>query len=213
MIFILCLLIVGAAVLLIQQIKRAWSITTRPSTAPLISPVSVFIPGEATEPVLGNPGAPLTIMEFSDLGCSRCGEIHMVLADFVSNHPEDARLIFKHAPEQKLFLKSNTLAHQAAYCAGKIGRFSEFVTAIFAAKKSHLDEPLVKRTGEQLQLPMNTWWSCATGTEAEQHITAAIAFNQQLGISEYPTIFINNRWINLKEDIDLAQLLESFITP
>ncbi len=212
-IWLLIPLIAGVAVLLVGQIKRAKDITITPSATPLISAGSFSIPSDAEEPILGNPGAPLTIVEFADLGCSDCAKTHAILSAFVLAHPEEARLIFKDAPEQKLFLKPNNLAHQAAYCAGKQGRFWQFVDAAFASKKSYLDEAAVKQLGINLKLPLASWWSCTTNSETSQKITATLGVAQQLQATDLPTVFINNRRLNLQADVDLNQLLNSFIAP
>ncbi len=212
-ILLLIPLIIGAGILLVAQIKRALSITTTPSNTPLISPESIFIPISSDEPILSNPGAPLTIIEFADLGCTKCGAIHSTLSTFVAAHPEEVRLIFKSAPEHKLFLKANTLAHQAAWCAAKQQQYWPFITAAFATKKTYLDENIVKKIGNDLKLNFAPWWTCTTGNEAIQKIAESVTTAFQVGAAEQPTIFLNNRRLYLADDLDIEQLLNSLIAP
>ncbi|WP_321403707.1 thioredoxin domain-containing protein [Maridesulfovibrio sp.] len=58
-------------------------------------------------PMLGNPDAPVTIVEYSDFLCPYCSKGAVVVTKLAREHPEKYRLIFKHLPMHK---KSRQLA-------------------------------------------------------------------------------------------------------
>ncbi|NDV24480.1 thioredoxin domain-containing protein [Desulfovibrio sp. JC022] len=52
-------------------------------------------------PMLGNPSAPVTIVEYSDFLCPYCSKGAKVVSKLVADHPEKYKLIFKHLPMHK----------------------------------------------------------------------------------------------------------------
>jgi protein-disulfide isomerase len=207
---ILIIVIAGAGLLFYRQIEKAKNIIVESSRQPLIEPNAVDIPMAKDAPLLGNPGAPLTIVEFIDLGSSKCQSVHAKLVKFVSEHPMDVRLIWKDAPEQGLFLKGNNLAHQAAYCAISQKQFWKYVDLVLRDTKNVREAELTK-IAENLGFEMIKWWQCANSELTRDKISAAVLLAQQLDVDATPVIFINNKKINLTEDIDLSQMLNSFI--
>ncbi len=209
---ILAALILGALLLLGKQISRAFTITTNPTGQPLISPVTTDIPSDVNDPIMGNPGAPLSIVEFTDIGCTECQKIHTTLTTFVAAHPEDVRLIWKDAPNRSIFLKEFIPAHAAAYCAGKQNKFWEYIATIIADKKYSSTNDLVSEAAA-LKLNTATFESCLKDPASTERVTTARTLAEQLGIREAPVLFVNNKRLTLTKDIDLEQLLEAFIAP
>lgn len=201
---------VVTGLLLFQQIKKSADIVTQMKAAPIISANAIDLPIDKTDPILGNPGAPLTIVEFIDLGNSRARKIHTELADFVSAHPLDARLIWKDAPSHSIFSFDATLAHQAAFCAGKQNKFWPFV-AESIKNSGHLTEAGLKDTAAKLKLDVASWWDCANSTATTQKIKDAVDLLPSLSVNSAPAIFINNKKVNLDENIDLTQMLGMLI--
>ncbi|MBI5239596.1 MAG: thioredoxin domain-containing protein [Elusimicrobia bacterium] len=72
----------------------------------------------------GEAGAPVVIVEFSDLQCPACRFAVGPVKDLLKLYGRDVRLIFKHVPlnQHKLAVP----AAVAAECAGRQGRFWEF---------------------------------------------------------------------------------------
>jgi protein-disulfide isomerase len=209
---ILAALIVGALLLLGKQISRALTITTAPTNQPLISPVTTDIPNDVHDQIFGNPGAALSIVEFSDIGCAECQKIHTTLTAFVAAHPADARLIWKDAPNRSLFFKEYTPAHVAAYCAGKQNKFWDYVNAIIKDKKYSSASDLMT---EATNLKLNTvaFDACTKDPVSTKKIADARILADQLRIVTSPVIFVNNKRLTLTPDVDLSQLLEAFIAP
>lgn len=208
--YILFLAIVAlAGFLFYRQIIRARQITVQRNTAPLISPRAIFIPNSESEQTLGNPGATITVVEFVDIGCSRCLSLHSTIKEFTLKHPQDVVMIWKDDVKPGLF-SNYTLAHQAAFCAGKENKFWQFLD-IAIVNRNNLLEPGLKKIAQDLNLDLEPWWQCVNSPETKQIITDSAALADQLGIKSLPAIFVNNKMINTDKDINMEEMLGSFI--
>ncbi len=195
--------------LFFQQIMRTRQITVQRTVTPLISTNAVFIPNSDSEQTLGNPGAAITIVEFVDLGCSRCLPFHSAIKNFVDKHPQDIRLVWKDNVKPGFF-SDYTLAHQAAYCAGKQNKFWEFIDAA-TANRNNLAEAGIKKIALDLNLNVEQLWQCANRAEAKQAVASSGQMADQLGIKSLPAIFVNNKLINTDKDINIEEMLTNFI--
>jgi len=202
--------IVIAAIFLRKEIKNTANITIKKETVPIISKNLTAVPIDKNDPIYGNPGAPITIIEFADLGCKKCYEIHKIVTDIVVKNPEKVRLIWKNLPTEKWFSAPNTLPLESAYCASEQNKFWQFVNTAMQSKKS-LQADNIKKIAEGLKLDTDKWWKCVQAEKTKQKISSSVNTAKQLGIKTAPTIFVNNKWINIEEDFDLKELLEQFV--
>lgn len=86
-------------------------------------------PTIASAPVLGNPGAPVTVVEFGDYLCTFCHRFHQdtkdsLMADYVQTGK--ARFVFKDFPINDNLGGGSSLGAQASYCAADQGKYWEF---------------------------------------------------------------------------------------
>lgn len=206
---LLLMMVALAGLLFYRQIMRANQITVERTDIPLISANAIFIPASESEQMLGNPGATTTIVEFVDLNCGRCLSLHATIKDFVIKHPQAIRLIWKDDVKPGIF-SNFTLAHQAAYCAGKQNKFWEFID-IAIANKNNLLEPRLKKIAQGLNLDVEPWWQCVNSPETAQAIANSAQMADQLGIKALPAIFVNNKLINTSKDISMEEMLQNFI--
>jgi cyclophilin family peptidyl-prolyl cis-trans isomerase/protein-disulfide isomerase len=51
-----------------------------------------------TDWIIGNPDAPVTILEYSDIQCPYCSLLEPVLIEYVNQNPDKVRLVFRHFP-------------------------------------------------------------------------------------------------------------------
>ena len=121
------------------------------------------------------------------------------------------RLIWKGSPQASLFSPADPLPHQAAYCAGAQNKFWQFIQIALQSKKNTTEAGL-KSTAQGLSLDTAKWWQCVKSTDAIQAVASSTLVTKQLGIRTLPVVFINNRWINLDEDIILEDMLKQFIS-
>lgn len=198
------------SILLIKEIKKTRSITVERQTTPLISSANIYIPIFKTDPIYGNPGAAVTVIEFIDFNCKKCVKIHNTIIDFINKNPQKMRLIWKGSPQASWFSQADPLPHQAAYCAGQQNKFWQF-SQIAMQNKKNTTEAGLKSTAQGLSLDTAKWWQCVKSTDTIQAMASSTLVTKQLGIRTLPVVFINNRWINLDEDIVLEDMLKQFV--
>lgn len=208
---VLGIFIIVLGLFMARAIQQSLAITTQATDTPLFSPNPIAINIQPTDQVLGNPGAPLTIVEFTDLGNADARTLHEILSNFVNKHPRDARLVFKHAPVYHYFADT-VLAHQAAYCAGKQNKLWRFLDALIIDKNS-LRESGLRASATTTNLDINSWWTCTNSAETQQAVQKDLTEAQNLQAGKPPLIFINNKQLNILKGIDLQQLLTSLIQP
>jgi len=208
--YYLCIaMIIVFGLIFFLQAKKAFNLTIHPVTTPLISPQTVDIPLSAEDQILGNPGAPLTIIEFGSIGCKNCTKLNYTLTEFVKQNPAKARLIWKDAPTRGLLFGGNYLAHQATYCAGKQNKFWQFLDMALQ-DGAGLTENGMKKIADGLKFNTTEWWQCTNSDATKKKIEDAKAVADGLGIKSAPALFVNNKEINLDEDIDIGEMLKTF---
>jgi len=162
-----------------------------PQARPLASATTGFSSqGEA--PVRGEPGAPLTIVEFADFQCPFCARATRTLEQLLRNHAGQVKLVFKNFPLD--FHRDSLLAHQAALAAGAQGKFWEMHDRIFSNQRAMKRENLLEMAGE-LGLDLNRFESDLESDRVKAAIEADRAEGTRLGVRGTPTFFINGREI------------------
>ena len=117
---------VGTQKLHQQHLSQPNKPQARPSPA-LTSPLLL-----KEEPALGNPSAPLTIVEFSDFECSYCRRFHQqVFPQLKSQYIETGLVRFVHKDLPLPFHPHALPAAAAARCAGEQNRYWDLYSALF----------------------------------------------------------------------------------
>lgn len=207
LLLLLAILIAGS--IFITQFLRARTITVKPVDIPLISEGYYNIPIEDNDPVLGNPGSPLTVVLFSDLACKKCRQSYDEISKFVKIHPQDVRLFLKFGQSKNMFFKTDDLPQRAAFCAGKQNKFWDYLDLLNT--EDNQNEQTLKKIADNLKLDSTSWWNCANSSDAQQKIARSITLTQSLGIDQWPIIYVNNKKINLQNDISITDMLTQFI--
>lgn len=207
--FMLLAIIVAGSIFSVQLIKtRKISIT--PTAIPLLSNGYYDITIENDDPVLGNPGAPITIVLFNDFSCQNCKLKYNEISKFVKEHPQDARLFLKDLTHKNLFYKTNDLPHRSAFCAGKQGKYWQYQDALNTQKNITSESDLTK-IADELKINTLTWWQCVNSEEAKQKIQRTATLAATLEVDQVPTIYVNNKKINIENDVNITEMLNKFI--
>lgn len=149
---------------------------------------------EARERILGDPAAPVTIIEYASLTCPHCATFHRETLPVLKERYIDtgkARLVFRDFPLDRAALAAATLAH----CAGD-ARYFKFLEAMFANQQSwaRASDPVAAL--RQLTRLGGLSDADAEACLADQSLQDAILQTRldgehEFGVNSTPTIFVN----------------------
>jgi protein-disulfide isomerase len=169
----------------------------------LLSPPRASRSAEAVGPSQGRPGAPVTIVEFSDFQCPHCGGAEKTIASLKATYGDKLRFVFRNFP---LAPHSNAqAAAEAAMCADRQGRFWEMHDRLFANQSALAASDLLKYAAE-LGLDTATFQRCMTGHETAEAIAKDRLAAAGLSISGTPAFLVNGRL--LTGEVPLAQFTQ-----
>jgi len=147
-------------------------------------------------PVLGDPKATVTLVEFSDFECPVCRSLHDVLRGMLPNYPQ-VRVVFKDFPLENLHPWARTAAI-AGRCA-----YQQDPKAFWKVYDSIYDQQEIisasnawsKMTDFAADAGLNadSFKACMAGPEAGAQVDASRTNGQQLEVGSTPTIFVNGR--------------------
>lgn len=147
-------------------------------------------------PSLGDPKAPVTLVEFSDFECPVCRSLHDVLRGMLPNYP-GVRIVFKDFPIEALhpWARTGALAGRCAYQQDPKA-FWKMYDAIYDNQEIISAENAWTKMGEfaaQAGLNADTFRACMASPEAAAAIEASRANAMKLEVNSTPTIFVNGR--------------------
>lgn len=150
-------------------------------------------------PTKGPESAPLTIVEFADFQCPHCGEFAPVLDKVVESRKSEVRFAYKFYVLGKFPNSEN--AARAAIAAGKQGKFWEMHHAIFA-NQQHLDQQGLDSIAKELGLDVSRLHADMQSPETGERITKDKKLGEDLKIEGTPSIFINGRQFDGRQDLN-----------
>jgi protein-disulfide isomerase len=206
-------LLAAFTALLIWQIKKARETETKRSARPLVEEFSLDIPSSPDDPIFGNQGAALTIVEFIDLNKPDQLLLHQKIKNFVAKHPSEVRLIWKNDPQQSFWSADKNKIHRAGICVFQQNKnnFWSFVDDLGQHKKIN-DEELVNLINKYVT-DQTAAQNCLTSVETEKKIAETLIYVKSWELPSPPLIFINNKLVNYLDEININELLEKIITP
>ncbi|KKW43533.1 MAG: Sodium/proton antiporter [Parcubacteria group bacterium GW2011_GWB1_57_6] len=136
----------------------------------LVRPVGI------SDHILGNPAAPVMIIEYSDFDCTYCRGFHDALHQIIANAGTSGRVawVFRHFPLSEIH--PNALSHaKAAECAGEVAGedgFWKFANALFANQP--VDSSRYGELASSIGLSGNAFATCYASVSAalDARITA-----------------------------------------
>jgi protein-disulfide isomerase len=169
------------------------------------------------DPIIGNPDAPITIIEFSDFQCPFCARFHIqTLPTIMEEYIEkgDVKLVFRDFPLQNIHPNA-VPASVAAECANEQGKFKEMHDILFEKQNewSNLETvyaiELFNQYSEQINLEQEQFTSCLSTAKYVKEIQKDLNDGRTYGITGTPGFFIGNQEIGFVE-LKGAQPFESF---
>lgn len=172
-------------------------------------------------PVLGDPDAPVTIVEYSDFQCPFC------LRHFSETLPQlqayieagQVRYVFKDFPIHNIHPQAQK-AHEAARCARELGGDEAFWTMhdlLFANQPEWANNPdhiaVFKSLAAEAGLPQAEFDTCLDSGRYAAAVNEDLAEGQRLGVSGTPSFFINGQRLVGAQPFPLfEQAIEALLT-
>jgi protein-disulfide isomerase len=185
--------IVGA--LLIVRAARA------PRANPLVTTAPIT-PAQAEGYLMGNPNAPVQIMEFADFECPACGNFAVITEPDVRNRIVNTGLASYRFFDYPLPMHKNSMAaSNAAACAADQGKFWEMHDMLFRNQPEWngeaTDNPKKIFQGYVSSLGMNTdtWEKCYDSQAHQSRILANQSEGNRRVVQSTPTFVIGTRLI------------------
>jgi protein-disulfide isomerase len=146
---------------------------------------------------MGDPGAPITIIEFADYQCPYCKRYHDSIGpDLLSQYVTSgkASFVYKHSA----FLGQESIwAAQAAECAADQDKFWEYHELLWKRWNGENQGAFVKENligfAKELKLDMAKFEPCLQNDETLQRVVSDTQEGRQVGVTGTPTFFINGK--------------------
>ncbi|ESQ84360.1 hypothetical protein AEAC466_08375 [Asticcacaulis sp. AC466] len=145
---------------------------------------------DKTDPILGNPNAPIKIVEFLDYYCGYCRAVTPELKAFLAQNP-DVAIIVKEYPV--IGQNSRPLAARAL-AAAKLGHYEAVHYAFMTdtiKTEADLDAALIKSGVDPKEI-----LALAGSDEIQNHITRVLSLGSDIGVTGTPTFVIGDQAID-----------------
>ena len=169
---------------------------------------------KATGPARGPAGAPVTVVEFSDLQCPHCKEAAPTIEKLLADNP-NVHFILQSFP-----LPMHNWAMKGAEYADCVGKasndaFWKFIPSVYAAQSDitaeNADQKLTELADSSGVNGKDTA-VCAAKPETQSRVEASVSLGKSLDVNATPTLFINGRPVGvngnnydvLKQIVDFA---------
>jgi protein-disulfide isomerase len=173
--------IVVAAIILVPMLKPPYQGMARTNTK---------------DNTVGDPNAPVKVMEFADFQCPYCEQWHTKNeADFYKNYVETGKVFFTYVPFSFLGQES-VRSSEAAYCANDQGKFWDFHDILYANQGAEnsgafSDQNLIN-FAKDLKLNMNDFNNCFTTGKYTQKVQEDVDFAKAKGVNATPYFIVND---------------------
>ena len=169
--------------------------------APTPSPAAGGVPQiSARDVILGNPNAPITLIEYGDYQCPFCARFFSQVEgplreEYIKNGK--VKMVFKNFQ----FLGPESLAAaEAAECAKDQSKFWAYHDAIYAAESAdgaehngNLNRTLFMKIAGDLGMDAGTFGNCVDAKKYAAQVQQDTADGQALGVNSTPTTFVNGQ--------------------
>jgi len=164
---------------------------------------------------LGDPNAPVAIIEYGDYQCPYCADAsNQSFRPMLDEYVSTGQVFFTYVPMSFLGDESKDAA-EAALCANDQGKFWEMHETIFAnhsgENQGAYSRSRLDTMAQNIGLNMDQYNSCMDSGQHEGDVANYANVATQAGVTSTPTFVINNgepfgwtSWEGLKSQIDAA---------
>ncbi len=150
-------------------------------------------PVNADDHILGNPNAPVKIIEFTDLECPFCKIFHETTLQIMNDYNKDGKVawIYRNYPLESLHPVSGRRAAEASECAAELGgneKFWAYIDTYFKTTPSNdqINPALIPQIGEEIGLNRSQFESCIDSGKFNQKIDNNLKDGTNAGLKGTP---------------------------
>lgn len=176
--------------------------------------------GPAQGYTLGNPDAPVQIIEFADFECPGCAQFATVTEPDVRTRIVEAGLASFTFYDFPLPQHRNTMAaHNAAACADDQGRFWQMHDRIFMGQAewntqaTSNPKPIFEGYASDVGLNVGVWETCFDSRKHQGRVMANMAEGERRRVGSTPTFIIGTRMYPGALPYDMIRALVDSATP
>lgn len=151
----------------------------------------------ADGPRMGDPEAPVTIIEYSDFQCPFCRRFHEDTLPAIINAYVAEGLVYFEYRNFAFIGPESVQAANASYCAGEQDMFWEYASTVFANQTGEnvgaFREAQLIAFGEALGLDMDQFTSCVSSGDYLVQVEQDRQQAQQSGVTSTPSFLVNGQ--------------------
>lgn len=141
------------------------------------------------DPAQGKPGAPVTVVMFSDFQCSVCSATHPVLKKVIGEFGDRIRFVVRDFPLTQVH-ENAFQAALAANAAKAQGKFFEYTEVLYRSQDA-LDMASLKKYAADMGLNTKQFELDLASEKNAAEVRKDVADGNTYGVSGTPTIFVN----------------------
>ena len=216
--FVLVGVIAGFAIAQIPYVKElgkgATAATIQPTaSAPVAAPAVQTSPPAPVlsdtqiasltddDPVIGDPKAPITVVEFSDFQCSYCERFYTaVFSQIEENYIKTGKVkfVYRDFPLGDKHPQAE-LAAEAAECASEQGKFTEMYVQLFSNQDlwSGVEKAkdIMKNFAKTIRLNAKQFNACLDSSKYKNEIQKDLIDGASVGVQGTPSFFVNGKFV------------------
>jgi protein-disulfide isomerase len=148
-------------------------------------------------PILGDPGVPLTVVEFLDFSCPHCGSYQDTIHSFIDQYVRPGKARLEIHILSGLDPTGSPLAARAALCAGEQNAFWEMADALLDMQQRYGEGAFtlarIQQAGDTLNLNASELSSCVRDTTRFQEtLQGNVDLAIDLDVQATPAILVRN---------------------
>ena len=171
---------------------------------------------ENGSPIMGDPNAPITILEWGDYQCTFCYKFHQNTLDVINEEfieTGKVKVIFKDFP---LNGPDSKLAAEASYCAHDQDKYWEYHDQLYenwaGERTGWITRESLSEFAESINLEIVEFNKCLDENKYENKINSIYEFGNEIGIDATPSflVFNDEKIIKIRGNQPLEVFLKTF---
>jgi thiol-disulfide isomerase/thioredoxin len=162
------------------------------------SPKNVHDVPIAGSPSKGPESAPVVVVEFADFECPFCASVAPVFEKTFEENKDKVRFVYKFMPLPGH--PHGEISARAGFAAFQQGKFWEMNKKMFA-NREHLEESDLQSYAKDLGLDLAKFKTDMTSQPATDRIAADRKLADSLGVKGTPTVYVNGREFDVRQDL------------